>query len=366
MGNALGFIIMAPLVEQIRARLGRARALLVSEVSLSVGFLLMALAVPFPAIVCAYFLIGFGYALNISINNVFCANLRDGTTMLGAMHGSYGLGGTIAPLIATSLVSALGGHRWSLFYYITLGFSLFCAGFGFWAFRGYEIESAARGYNRHEQPLTSSSASSPGGAAATRKLSGIFAALRSRVVLLGALFIFAYQGAEVSISGWAISFLISERGGDPARVGYATAGFWGGITVGRFLLSPLGARGARERPFVFALTAGAAAFQILFWWVPNTASSIASLAIIGLLIGPIYPCAAAVFARNLPREGGLQINGLSVITAFGSSGGAVAPFTTGLLAQAAGTFVLHPVALGLFCVMVGTWWCQPNARKRTE
>ena len=185
-------------------------------------------------------------------------------------------------------------------------------------------------------------------------------------MLLGALFVFAYQGAEVSISGWAISFLISERGGDPTRVGYATAGFWGGITVGRFLLSPLGARGARERPFVYGLTIGAAAFQILFWWVPGTAGGIASLAIIGLLLGPIYPCAAAVFARNLPREGGLQISGLSVISAFGSSGGAVAPFTTGLLAQAVGTFVLHPVALGLFCVMTATWWGQPKGRKRTE
>ena len=34
-----------------------------------------------------------------------------------------------------------------------------------------------------------------------------------------------------------------------------------------------------------------------------------------------------------------------------SSGGAAAPFTTGILAQAVGTFVLHPIAIGLFSVM---------------
>jgi len=51
-------------------------------------------------------------------------------------------------------------------------------------------------------------------------------ALKNRVTIFGALFIFAYQGAEVAISGWFISFLINYRDGDPAQVGYVTAGFW--------------------------------------------------------------------------------------------------------------------------------------------
>jgi hypothetical protein len=55
-----------------------------------------------------------------------------------------------------------------------------------------------------------------------------------------------------------------------------------------------------------------------------------------------------------------------VLSAFGSSGGAVAPFTTGILAQAVGTFVLHPIAIGLFAVMLGSWYGIPNVRKRRE
>jgi fucose permease len=51
-------------------------------------------------------------------------------------------------------------------------------------------------------------------------------ALKNRVTIFGALFIFAYQGAEVAISGWVISFLINYRDGNPAQVGYVTAGFW--------------------------------------------------------------------------------------------------------------------------------------------
>ncbi len=404
MGNALGFITAAPFVESIRMRLGRAWALGLSQVCIACGFVPLVCAAPFPAIACAYFLIGFGYAVNLAMNNVFCANLRDGTAMLGAMHGSYGIGGTIGPLIATSIVSRAGAGTdaslWSRYYFITLGLSLLNGAFGYWSFRGYEAEYTAhdgRGDLAHLQEASTSTVSTPGTAATAswsegldgqqqqqqqqqqpaepapvfarvKHMEGMLAAFRSRVVVLGAIFIFAYQGAEVSISGWVISFLIAVRGGDPSRVGYVTAGFWAGITVGRFALSPLGARGGREGLFVYALVAGAAVFQLLVWLVPNIAGEAVSLAIVGLLLGPIYPCAAAVFARNLLPSGGPahQVRGLGVISAFGSSGGAVAPFTTGLLAQAAGTFVLHPIAIGLFGVMVLTWWGQPNLRKRTE
>ncbi|RYP70382.1 hypothetical protein DL771_005503 [Monosporascus sp. 5C6A] len=376
-GNALGFIVAAPLVESIRLRLGRARALGLSQLCVMCGYIPIVCTAPFPVAVCSYFLIGFGSAISLAMNNVFCANLRGGTTILGAMHGSYGVGGTVAPLIATSLVSRVGAHFWSRYYLLTLGVSLFNAAFSVWSFWDYEKEAAD-----HHRESSSASALAPSegddGATTTggqpgepapagtrQQLSAMFAAFRSRVVLLGALFIFAYQGAEVSISGWVISFLIATRDGDPSRVGYVTSGFWAGITLGRFALSPLGARlRGGERLFVYLATAGAAVFQLLVWLVPSVAGGAVSLAVVGLLLGPVYPCAAAVFARNLTRA--QQVSGLGVISAFGSSGGAVAPFTTGLLAQAAGTFVLHPIAIGLFGVMVLTWYGQPSVRKRTE
>lgn len=83
-----------------------------------------------------------------------------------------------------------------------------------------------------------------------------------------------------------------------------------------------------------------------------------------LVLGPIYPCATVLFSWTIPRKD--QVSGLSAISAIGSSGGALAPFTTGILAQAAGAFVLHPIAIGLFAVMTVSWWCLPSIRKRTE
>ncbi|KAI0596311.1 major facilitator superfamily domain-containing protein [Biscogniauxia sp. FL1348] len=352
-GNAVGFILAAPLIDAIRQRLGRGRAMLLSQVCMGVGYVPLAAGAPFPAVVAAYFLIGFGFAVSLAIGNVFCANLRRGTTVLGFMHGSYGVGGTLGPLAATALVSSSSSSSssWSRYYLLTLAIALWNAGFAAWSFWHYEQEAAG---------VVPALAPSAG---AGSQVSALLGALRSRTVLLGALFIFAYQGAEVSISGWVISFLIATRDGDPSAVGYVTSGFWAGITVGRFALSPLGAR-VGEKRFVYLVVVGAAVFELLVWLVPNIVGEAVSLAVVGLLLGPVFPCAAALFTRNLSRQE--QVSGLGLISAVGSSGGAIAPFTTGALAQAAGTFVMHPIAIGLFCVMLLTWFGQPSPRKRTE
>jgi fucose permease len=62
----------------------------------------------------------------------------------------------------------------------------------------------------------------------------------------------------------------------------------------------------------------------------------------------------------------MLISSLSVIGSLGSSGGAVAPFMTGILAQSVGTFVLHPVCIGLFVAMGATWWLLPRVERRDE
>jgi fucose permease len=318
-------------------------------------------APPFPVVVLSFFFLGLGMAINLAMGNVFAANLHNGTKMLGIMHGSYGIGGTIGPLIATAMVTQ--GHLlWNRYYLLTLAVTVFNAALAGWSFWHYEAESGQTLMNAVQRTASRTQNSStpvkePGQFATMLK------AFKSKTVILGALFIFAYQGAEVSISGWVISFLISTRHGNPSAVGYVTSGFWGGITLGRFLLSHP-AHKIGEKLFVYGMVVGSAVFQLLVWQVPNIIGDAVAVAIVGLLLGPVYPCATVIFSRAIGRKD--QVSSLSVISAFGSSGGAVAPFTTGILAQAAGTFVLHPVAIGLFAVMLICWFALPNVRKRTD
>jgi fucose permease len=137
-----------------------------------------------------------------------------------------------------------------------------------------------------------------------------------------------------------------------------------------------------ERLFVFIVTVGvsglflcswrkispislqALILELLIWFVPSIPGDSIAVAFSGLLLGPIYPCAVHIFQRLIPRK--MQISSLSLIGSVGSSGGAVAPFMTGMLAQHVGTFVLHPICIGFFVSMGLTWFFLPEPEKRSE
>ncbi|KAJ9290140.1 hypothetical protein DTO027B5_1459 [Paecilomyces variotii] len=357
--NAIGFIIAAPFTHALESKLGRSRCFILSLSLLATAYVIIICKPPFPAIVASFFLLGFGMAINLALGNVFCANLSNSTAALGGMHGSYGIGGVIGPLVATAIASH--GVRWSFYYVLNLATALFNLVFSAWAFKGYEKESSVRLITALQK--TASRQETTEEEEGTSKKGLLKQAVKSKVTLLGALFIFAYQGAKVSTSGWVVSFLISYRKGDPSKVGYVSAGFWAGITLGRFLLSHPAQRIGRKLAVV-VLVASSVAFQLMTWLIPNVIGEAVTVAILGLLLGPIYPCATAVFSSLLPRN--IQMSSLSFISAMGSSGGAVAPFLTGLLAQRAGTFVLHPICIGLYGVMVVGWVCLPRLPKRSE
>lgn len=348
-GQALGFVFAAVFLDTLRAKLGRARLLGLAQGIMTLAYIPHMAGAPFGVVVVAFFFLGFGIAINVAMANIFAGGLQNGTFMLGLVHGSYGIGGTTGPLIATALVTAAGA-LWTRYYIITFGIGIITVTFSLWSFWSYEKEQSPEVRARESTSDKS-------------LYLGMFATLKLRMVLLGSIFIFAYQGAEVSISGWVISFLINARGGDPGSVGYVSAGFWAGITLGRFLLSGLAQR-IGEKSFSYGLIVGAIAFQILVWLVPNIVGNAVAVSIVGLLLGPIYPCAAAVFMRGMSHRE--AYSGMSTISACGSLGGAVAPFVTGLLAQAVGTFVLHPIVIALFVVMLICWYAIPTGPKRTE
>ncbi|PTD01390.1 hypothetical protein HYE67_006124 [Fusarium culmorum] len=349
-GQAIGFIAAAVFLDVLRAKLGRAKLLGLGQALVTLAYIPIICGAPFGVVVVSFFFIGFSISVNVAIGNLFFGGLRNGTFMLGILHGTYGIGGTIGPLIATALVTAANAV-WNRYYIITCALGALTFVLGTWAFWTYEKEMS---------PATRQRETSQAGES---MMNSMFITMKLRIVFLGSLFIFSYQGAEVSISGWVISFLIEDRDGDPSSVGYVTAGFWAGITIGRFLLSAPAQR-IGEKKLVYFLTIGALAFELLVWFVPNIVGNAIAVSIVGLFLGPIYPCAAAVFLRGMSRRESLS--GIGTISACGSAGGAVAPFITGLLAQAVGTFVLHPIAIFLFVVMLVCWYFLPTEDKRTE
>lgn len=201
--NAVGFILAAFVSDILRAKLGRAKSLMLSELLCIIAYAIIASPVPFPVVVVAFMLIGFGQAVTIALNNVFLANLANSTVILGAGHGSYGVGGTIAPLIATAMVS--GGLHWSRFFIIAIGLRIINLVAVGWSFKDYEKENGPQFSNALEQIASRQAVAESG---EVSKLKAIGRALKKKTTVIGALFIFAYQGAEVAEAGWVITYLI--------------------------------------------------------------------------------------------------------------------------------------------------------------
>ena len=177
---------------------------MIAQALMTCGYIPIVFTAPFPVMIISFFFLGLGMAINLAMGNVFCANLHNSTKMLGAMHGSYGLGGTIGPLIATTMVTT-GGLVFSRYYLLPLCITLFNLCFAGWSFWHYEAESSQSLLAVVEQIV--SRTQNQGGATPQQhshikeQIENMAKAFKSKTVILGALFIFAYQGAEVSISG---------------------------------------------------------------------------------------------------------------------------------------------------------------------
>ncbi|KUJ21658.1 MFS general substrate transporter [Mollisia scopiformis] len=359
--NALGFIAAAFFISTLSTRIGRAKSLMISEALLMIGYTAIVTTPPFGVVAASFFVTGVGMAMNLAICQVFCANLANNTALVGAYQGAYGIGGIFGPLIATALVSR--GSKWSRFYIIELCLAALNFGIAPRTFWKYEQESKSLLPQPASEQQDRERGTVKRNDRTKRQWQSFKTLMSNKPTVLGALFIFAYQGSEVAISGWIISFLVQFRHGDPSKVGFVTSGFWAGITLGRFTLSFLAHR-IGERTFVFFVTVGALILELLIWFVPSIPGDSVAVAFSGLLLGPVYPCAVHVFQRLIPRK--MQISSLSLIGSVGSSGGAVAPFMTGMLAQHVGTFVLHPICIGLFVCMGISWFLLPKAERRDE
>ena len=70
----------------------------------------------YPVLIIAFMVSGFGNGLLDAAWNAWVGNMANANEVLGLLHGCYGLGATLSPLIATTLVTK-ARWPWYAFYY---------------------------------------------------------------------------------------------------------------------------------------------------------------------------------------------------------------------------------------------------------
>ena len=178
-----------------------------------------------------------------------------------------------------------------------------------------------------------------------------------RHLVLGAVGIFVYVGAEVSIGSFLVSFLADPNiaGLEESHAAKYIAYYWGGAMVGRFIGAAVMQKIAAGK--VLFVNSVAAVVLILITIVSTGSVAMVAILLVGLCNSIMFP---TIFS--------LAINGLGKHTSQGSGilclaivGGAIVPLIQGLLADTIGVqsaFIL-PVVCFVFIAYYGLIGSKP-------
>lgn len=340
----VGYLFAALLNNLIHHHLGQRGVAILGPVCRLIGIIPLVFHPPYPALPVVLLFTGFGNGIEDSAWNAWVGNMQRANELLGFLHGAYGLGATIGPLIATAMVTK-GGLPWYKFYYVMIGLD----GLGGMLLVAAFWRATARVHREAH-------AASNGGERTTTRT-----VLRSSVVWLVALFLLGYVGAEVSLGGWIVTFMLRVRDAEPFQAGLVATFFWLGLTVGRVLLGFVTGR-VGEKLAISVYLVLSVALQLLYWLVPNFAASATFVAFLGFFLGPLFPAAIVAATKLLPSDH--HVSAIGFAAAFGGGGAALFPFAIGAIAQSKGVEVLQPIVLAILVFILLMWWLLPGGLRR--
>ncbi len=318
----------------ILSKIGYIRGAILGLVVMTCGCLLFwpaATAGIFPAFLLALFVIAAGITLLQVVANPFIAELgpeSSASSRLTLAQAFNSLGTTIGPLIGAAVIlkggisidaahlspAALAATRVTQAHAVQLLFLAVAAGLAivavlFWLMR-----------NSAAPPVSAQMAS----------FRAVWALRTQSRLLLGAVAIFVYVGAEVSIGSMMTNYLMqpSTLGLVAERAGALVSFYWGGAMIGRFLGSFV-LRQARPG-FVLAICAACACLLALISSQSTGVVAAWSLLAIGLFNSIQFPTIFALASENLGDE---KPNG-SALLCMAIVGGAIIPEITGAVADA--------------------------------
>lgn len=331
--------------------LGQRGVALIAPSARILGYVLLCLHLPFPALPPLMMLPGFGSGLEDSAWNAWIGNMASANELLGFLHGSYGLGATVGPLVSTAMV-VKAGLPWYAYFYLMSGLAaleLVLASTVFW-------DATADRYRARATRSGSATAASDG-----RKRTTTRTVMREPITWLLSVFLLAYVGAENALGGWIVTFMLDVRHAAPFDAGLTVTFFWLGLAVGRvtmgFVTGKIGEKRAIAAYLVFAI-----ALQVLYWLVPSFAASAVFVSFEGFFLGPLFPGAIVAATKLLPVN--YHVSAIGFAAAFGGGGAAVVPFVVGAVASSRGVWVLQPIILAVLAFLLLVWLALPGGLRR--
>jgi fucose permease len=157
----------------------------------------------------------------------------------------------------------------------------------------------------------------------------------------------ALVGAEFSTGTWSYTLLTDGRGMEDTPAGLWVASYWAGLTVARFALGAVGDRFDRVTLLHASCTVALAGVGLL-WWDPGGAG-VLGLPIAGAGFASVFPTLVALMPDRLGVHRSSAVIGWSVAAA--SLGGTAVAALAGALADRSGPAVLAPTLFVVTAVL---------------
>jgi FHS family L-fucose permease-like MFS transporter len=184
---------------------------------------------------------------------------------------------------------------------------------------------------------------------------------KHRNLVLGAIGLFSYVGAEVSIGSFLVNYFgLSEIAGLSAKTAAGFVSFyWGGAMIGRFLGAGLLRRMKAE--YLLALCAITAAVLVVVSMLSGGYTAMWTILAVGFFNSIMFP---TIFSLGLAELGPLTGNGSGILT-MAIVGGAILPVVQGAIADHVGLHhaFLLPVICYLYILFYALNGSRPNSQR---
>lgn len=334
-----GYLISAGLSTWTHYKIGRGGLSILGVFLQLLNFAISGLNPPLYVITICFMVGGFGSGLVNGSWNAWIGAFREAHGILGVLQGMYAVGAFIGPAVVTLILEK--EMAWYSYYRILAGcaFVVFC--YALYCFRG-------DGPREYKQEVEADSEDASNTENAT-----VLEACTNRHVILLSILIYAYQGTEMSLSDWIVTYMIRARNGDPKRMGLMSSCLWFGLTAGRVGLGWLSGKFQNFQRIIAVYLVIAIGFQLMFWSIDSLYFNAFAIFMVGAFTGPFFASVMIKGTSILPKR--LHVPGICAAVAMSGVGAATLPVIIGAMVGNYGAWILQPI-LFLFLTFLTILW----------
>jgi fucose permease len=344
--NSLGSVAVSAIVGRLIHRIGVIALVAVASLCAAVGSVGFAVAPGLWLVLCIGPLMGAASGmLDGGLNTAVALTGRP--RLLNLLHGFYGIGTALGPLVVTAAILA---GSWRPAYLILVVVDLAAA--GSWVVYHRKLLSILpTSPDDSTGSATSDEGSGSEDAPAMNEATAGWSRHRVTLVLTtGLVVFFLYTGLEVGAGQWETSYLRGHLGLSASAAGLAAFGYWGALTMVRIGLSlPKNSVPAQRLiggGLIVSVTATA-----LIWWQPDTVVPVAGFVLLGAALAGMFPALISVTPQRIGAQRAQHAIAWQVGAAAG--GGSAISALIGLLVNTSGLGVLAPALVVLALLLLG-------------